>query len=136
MQPEYRILSMEANKNVVIHGMEDVIKRDLEKHKALLDRTKLENLAFKKARADEIKKKKHYRSLIGGGKYSDDALKESIEMIKVNITNMSNKVKLSEEKIKHHALIVETLMGQLDDQMEALKYSLKCKEEAARGIGD
>ena len=45
---------------VVIAGIEDIIKRDLENHKALLDRTKVEELSFREARSHEIKKKKNY----------------------------------------------------------------------------
>ena len=101
---------------VVIAGIEDIIKRDLENHKALLDRTKVEELSFREARSHEIKKKKNYKGLIGGGKYNDDSLRASMKDIATNIRHMSDKVTLSQEKIKHHQEIVDTLTEQLADQ--------------------
>jgi len=111
---------MGAEPIMVVEGMEDVIKLDLEKHKDLLDRTKHELQAYTGARAHEIKKKKHYKSLIGGGKYDDEALRRSMDEIGVNITHMSNKVKAAQEKIEHHTLIVDTLSKQLEDQYKGL----------------
>jgi len=112
---------MEAN--IVIKGIEKVIKRDLEKHKILLERSTIEMLSFKEAVSHEVKKKKHYKTLIGEGKYNDDALRKSMDMIAVNIKHLSDKVKVSQDSIDHHRLIVDTLTKQLEDQNESLaKY--------------
>ena len=119
VQQELRIQFMEAN--IVIKGIEKVIERDLEKHKILLDRSKLEMLSFKKAVSHEIKKKKYYKSLIGDSKFDDVALNESMGMIAVNIRHLSDSVKVSQDSIDHHALIVDDLTQQLEDQYKGLK---------------
>ena len=107
--------------NLVVEGIEDIIKRDLVNHKSLLERTKLELLSFRQARSHEIKKKKHYVSLIGDGKYDDDSLRKSIKDMNVNIRHMSDKADLAEKKIQHHTLIVDTLTENLKKQNEGLK---------------
>ena len=101
---------------VVIDGIKELIERDLENHKMMLERTKGELLSFREGRSHEIKKKKHYKSLIGGGKYNDDSLRTSMDEIAMNIRHMSDKCELAEEKIKHHQMIVDTLTEQVNDQ--------------------
>ena len=107
--------------NIIIKGIEKVIKRDLEKHKVLLERCQVELLGFRTAVSHEIKKKKYYKSLIGGAKFNDEALEKSMNMIAVNIRHMSDKAKTSKEAIAHHSLIVDTLTEQLQNQEEALR---------------
>lgn len=110
---------MEANEpKVVIRGIDKVIKRDLGKHKDLLQRAKLSLRSFRQATSHQVKKKKHYLSLIGEGKFNDDSLRESVNMINVDIRAMADKVKLAEEEISHHTLIVDTLTGQLKEYYE------------------
>lgn len=106
---------------MVVEGIEEVIKKDLGTHKIILERTNIEILSFRTAVSTEVKKKKHYLSLIGGGKFNDDALRTSIDQMNVNITHLSNKVKLSQDKIKHETLIVDTLTEQLDNQYKDLE---------------
>jgi len=108
---------------VVIRGIEEVIKRDLELHKAILERTKEELLSFRVGRSHEIKKKKHYKNLIGGGKYDDASLRVSMDDIATNIRHMSDKCDAAQEKIKHNQLIVDTLTQQLGDQMYLLSQA-------------
>ena len=98
-----------------IKGIDKVIKLDLEKHKDLLERSKLELDSYRESVSHLIKRKKHYKSLLNGSKYSDEALRESMGMIAVDIRAMSDKVKLSQDAIDHHTLIVDTLSRQLDD---------------------
>jgi len=100
---------------VFIKGIDKIIKRDLEKHKGMLDQCKLGLTSFREAVSHQVKKKKHYKSLIGGEKYDDDALRKSMEMIAIDIRHMSDKVKLTQEEIEHHSLIVETLSTQLEE---------------------
>ena len=107
---------------IIIEGIDVVIKRDLAKHQILLERSKLELTSYRQARSHEIKKKKHYKGLIGGGKYDDDALRKSMKDIAINIRHMSDKEKLSKDAIEHHTLIVDTLTQQLDD------YNIDIKE--------
>lgn len=116
---------------IVIEGIEEVIKKDLKKYQEILERNKLELIAYRNARSHEIKKKKHYKNLIGGGKYNDDSLRESMNQIAINIRHMSNKVDLTEKAIKHHTEIVDTLTEQLENQMKGLKVLAKYREQNA-----
>ena len=111
---------MEA-KDVVIVGIEDVIKRDLVKHRGYLDQAQTELLAYKQARVVEVDKKKHYRKQIGGGKYNDDSLRKAMSNIAINIRHMDDKIKLTDDRIEHETLIVDTLAGQLAEQEKSLE---------------
>lgn len=104
---------------LVVEGLEDVIKLDLDRHKEILSQAKNSLVSFRHGLSHELKKKKHYKSLIGGGKYNDDALKQSIQQININIRHMSDKVKITQEKIAFEDNIVQTLTKQLAEQ-EAL----------------
>jgi hypothetical protein len=115
---------------VIIDGLEVIIKRDLEKHKLLLIRSKADLDAFRLALSHQIKKKKHYVFQVGGGKYSDAALWESIAMIGVDIRHISDKAKLAEEALAHHSLIVDTLTAQLAEQHKNLKILVEFRERA------
>lgn len=116
MPQEPQIPSMDRKEPVVrIKGMDKVIKLDLEKHKDLVKRSKLELDSYRESVSHLVKRKKHYKSLINGGKYNDESLRESMKMIAIDIQAMSNKVKLSQDAIDHHTLIVDTLTTQLDD---------------------
>lgn len=109
---------------IAIEGIEEITKRDLVKHKALIAQTQAELDSYRQARSHEVQKKKHYRELIGEGKYDDDALRASMKDISINIRHMSDKAKAAEEKLKHHQLIVDTLSQQLEDhegQMQTLR---------------
>ena len=123
---------------VVINGIKEIIERDLELHKSLLERTKMELLSFRDGRSHEIKKKKHYNKLIGGGKYDDDSLRTAMLDIATNIRHMSDKCDMSQEKIKHHQLIVDTLTEQLGDQnymlAQAELYYQEHPEERPNGF--
>ena len=100
---------------VFIEGIDVVIRLDLGKHKELLAQTQAELLSFRAARDHESARKRHYYRLIGGDKYDDDALRKSVEDIRLNIRHLSDKAKLAEEKEEHHTLIVDTLTAQLAD---------------------
>jgi hypothetical protein len=107
---------------IVVEGMEDVIERDLEKHKSLLERTQMELLGFRQARSHEIKKKKHYLSLIGGDKFDDEALQNAIDtQININIRHFSDKCKMAQDNIKLHTRIVDELTEQLRMQMMGVR---------------
>lgn len=111
-------MAVRKEPKIVIKGIDKVIKRDLGKHKELLQQSKLSLLSFREAVSHQIKKKKHYLSLVGGGKFNDDSLKESINMINIDIRAMSDKTKLADEEISHHTLIVDTLTKQLQEYYE------------------
>jgi len=116
---------------IIIEGIEEVIKKDLKKHQGLLSRSNLELIAYRNARSHEIKKKKHYKNLIGGEKFNDDSLRASMNDIAINIRHMSDKVELTEKAIKHHTEIVDTLTEQLENQMKGLKVLAKYREQNA-----
>jgi len=100
---------------VFIEGIDDVIKLDLGKHKELLAQTQVELESFREAVTHESARKRHYYRLVGGGEYDDDALLRSVKDIRINIRHLSDKVKLAQDKIEHHTLIVDTLTEQLRD---------------------
>lgn len=117
---------------IVVEGLEKVIEKDLERHKVLLDRSNQEKQAYQKAKSHEIKRKRYYLSLIGGDKYDDDALRESVRQINQNINHLEQKVKLSKDAIEHHKLIVDTLSAQLKDHNDRLA-ALRRDNGADRG---
>lgn len=110
----------QSHPDVVIEGLEVVIERDLEKHKGILERSKQELLSWEQARGHEIARKKAWRKLVGGGKYDDDALRESIRQSNVNIRHLSDKVDAAKESITFETQIVDTLTRQLEDQNRGL----------------
>ena len=122
---------------VVIDGIKELIKRDLENHKFELDKAKRELLNFREARSHEIKKKKHYKNLVGGGKYNDESLENSMVDTAINIRHMSDRCDERVEAIAHHQLIVDTLSEQLADQIyllgQAERYYQEHPEERPNG---
>ena len=113
---------------IVIKGIDAVIKRDLEKHKVLLQQSQTSLTSFKEGRTHEVRRKRHYRKQIGNGKYNDESLKKSIKDINVNIRHMSDKVKMAEDQIEHHTRIINHLEKQLkqyDEDMKELAQSRK-----------
>ena len=99
----------------IIEGMDVIIRRDLDKHKNLLEIANNNLLSYREAVSHQVKKKKHYSKLIGGGEFNDNSLRESIQMINVDIRHLSDKVKLTNDEINHHKEIVDTLTQQLED---------------------
>ena len=112
---------------IFIEGIDVIIRRDLQKHKKLLEQAHREEEAYQQSHAQLIARKKHYRKLIGGGKFDDDALKRAMNGIAIDIRAMSDKIKLSKDAIEHHRLIVNTLTGQLADYEK--------QAEIARSLG-
>lgn len=111
---------------IVIEGIEEIIKRDLKKHQMLLERNDCEMTEYKNALSYQLKKLKHYDLLLKGeNKYNKDSLSKSIDMIEVDIKQIENKIKLTNDAMEHNTLIVNTLTKQLEEQMEALKYLYK-----------
>lgn len=100
---------------VFLEGIDVVIKRDLAKHKGEKARRGDELIAYKTALATLISRKRHYRGLIGTGKYDDKAMVASIEGINVDIRAMQDKIKLTKEASDHHTMIVDKLSEDLSD---------------------
>ena len=123
---------------VVIQGLEQVIERDLDKHRMLLERTANELAVWRAGRSHEIRKKKHYAGLIRGQgpraeKYDKEALRAALDGINVNIQHLSDKCQGAEEKIAHHAEIVDTLTAQLAQQKRDLAFLAAYRERYASG---
>lgn len=112
---QYMSKDRRIDPEVFIEGIDAVIKLDLGKHRELLAQTQIELASFREARDHESARKRHYFRLIGGDKYDDDALLQSVKDIRINIRHLSDKAKLAEDKIEHHRLIVDTLTDQLKD---------------------
>lgn len=96
-----------------IEGIDEVIRRDLEKHKGLLAQEQLNLQAYQNSVSHAIAYKKHYSRLIGGGKYDDDSLRRSMDQHRTNIRHLQDKVKLTKDAIAHQTLIVDTLTEDL-----------------------
>ena len=107
-------------RHVVIEGLEEIIKRDLLQHRAILERTKGELDAYTTSRAHEIKRKKHFAGLVGGGKYDDAALQVALDQANINVRHLSDKMQLSRDKITHEKEVVDSLVIQLEEQNAGL----------------
>ena len=107
--------SRRVDPELFVEGIDVVIKLDLGKHQALLAQTQAELLSFIEARDHESARKRHYYRLIGGGEYDDEALKQSVADIRINVQHLADKAKLATDKVAHHSLIVDTLTEQLQD---------------------
>ena len=106
--------------DVVIEGLEEILKRDLLEHEALLDRTKTELAAYQAAHIYEKNKKKHYEQLLANGKFKLGPMTVALKGIDINIRHMKDKMQLSRDKIEHEVLIVNTLKEQLENQNNGL----------------
>jgi predicted TIM-barrel fold metal-dependent hydrolase len=108
-------LKQREDPEIFLEGIDSVIKLDLGKHKEMLSQVHDELSSYREAVSHESARKRHYYRLVGKGRYNDEALLKSVKDIRVNIRHLSDKVKLSEDKIEHHRLIVDTLTEQLED---------------------
>lgn len=122
-----------ADPQIVIEGMEEILERDLAKHRGIVEQTKIELDAFLDARSYEVRKKKHYRSLVNAGEYDETAMEAAIAQIDVNLRHMADKAKLSREKVAHYQEIVDRLEEELADQYKGLKY---LSEQRRDGLAD
>lgn len=122
-----------ADPQIVIEGMEEILERDLAKHEGTVENAQRELEAYREGRAYEVRKKKHYRSLVNAGKYDQKAMESAIEQIDINLRHMADKVKLSKERIAHHQEIVDKLKEELANQYRGLKH---LEEQRKDGTAD
>ncbi len=105
---------MEANRgDIVIEGLDLIIIRDLDKHKALLERNIIELQAISAARSTEIERKKFYKTQIGERNYNDKAMAIAIGQMSVNITKYSSTIAGLQDAKAFNTNIVDTLTKQL-----------------------
>lgn len=110
------------NPDIVIEGMEEIINRDLLKFQEVLKQKNVELLAYREARAYLVKRKKEYTKLLeGDNKYKKDSLNNALDMMVIDIRQISDKIKLTEEAIEHYKLVVDTLTEQKKAQDLGLK---------------
>jgi hypothetical protein len=124
---------MEHNEDerlVVIEGLEVIIERDLEKHKALLKKRQEEKLAFIEARSYVIQRKKMWnKHLKGDNGYDKEALRRQMNEMAVDIRKWSDRLKLAQDGIEHETLIVDTLSEQLKDQYKGLRLVAEARNK-------
>ena len=102
-------------------GIDIIIKRDLDKHKSLLEKNIIDILAMQNAIAAEIARKNYYGEQKGNRKYKDDAMDTAITQMTKNINGYSVRIKIVEEERVLNTRIVDTLTLQLQEYYEGLK---------------
>jgi len=130
---EYLIQFTEANMlekrgDIFIEGIDVIIRRDLDKHGALLEKNQLDIQALQRARSNEIDRKRFYGDQKGKRKYRDDAMDIAIKQMNTNIAGLSVKIKQAEDMKVENTIIVDALSKQLKD------YDLGIREMAKRKI--
>ena len=130
---------MEVNNNdeiqVVIEGLEDIIERDLNKHRGIVEQTKRELEVFKQARSYQVQKKKHYKMLMQtDNKYDKEAMQTAKDMINIDIRHYSDKVDGANQILAFNQNIVDTLEKQLVEQREGLKVLAKHRKKELDGL--
>ena len=106
-----------------IEGIDVIIKRDLDKHKSLLNNNNLDIQAFENARDTEIKRKRFYNEQKGKRNYDDDAMDKAINQMAINITHLSDRIKITKELRQQNTHIVDTLTEQLEQYYIDLRNS-------------
>jgi hypothetical protein len=109
-------------------GIDIIIKRDLDKHKDLLEGNILSIQSLQRARSNEIARKRFYGEQKGKRRYRDDAMDKAIEQMNKNIGHLSIQIKLTEGRRDRNTFIVDTLTKQLEEYnnkvRELAKYRL------------
>lgn len=110
---------------VVIHGMLEIIEKDLKKAKQVKEFAVKDRESWKIAISHEVRKKRAYRKLIGGEKYDDNALKNSISQMNQNLNHLNRKVTTADQKIDFQDNIINTLTKNYKEHKEALEEFAK-----------
>ena len=108
-----------------IEGIDVIIRRDLDKHKSLLERDNMNILAFEEARNSEIQRKRFYVGQKGKRNFNDEAMDTAITQMRVNIEHLSGRIKITKELRAQNTQIVDTLTKQLDEYYKMLKEVVK-----------
>lgn len=113
---------MVANRgDIFVEGIDVIIKRDLNKHKSLLDKNNIDIQVLQVGRNNEINRKRYYRGQKGKRKFNDNAMEIAIAQMRVNIRQFSDRITITQEQKKQNTIIVDTLTKQLDDYYKSLK---------------
>ena len=111
--------------DIFVEGIDVIIRRDLEKHTALLEQNNINIQHFRDAQSNEIKKKQFYGEQKGKRKYRDADMDKAISQMNINIKHISNRIKIAEELKKENTVIVDTLTEQLKDYDKGMKNYLE-----------
>jgi hypothetical protein len=117
-----------------VEGIDVIIRRDLDKHKALLNMNNINIQNFEAARNSEIGRKRFYGEQKGKRNYSDDAMDTAIRQMNTNIGKFERDIKLTKDQRELNTRIVDTLTVQLkayDVGYKEMVDQLR-KENAAR----
>ena len=111
--------------DIFIEGIDIIIRRDLEKHKALLEKDIMGIESLQVARSNEIRRKQFYGEQKGKRRYKDNAMNTAIEQMNKNIGHLSMRIKFTEDMKKQNTLIVDTLTEQLKEYDTMLRTIAK-----------
>ena len=112
---------MEAKRGTVfVEGINVIIKRDLDKHKSLLERDILNINHFQETRNSEIQRKKFYAEQKGKRNYDDAKMDEAILQMNKNIAHLSARIDITRKLKEQNTLIVDTLTKQLEQYYKDL----------------
>ena len=109
----FMVVNMIERGDIFVEGIDVIIRRDLDKHKAILEMNVMDIQAFQKSRSSEIEK--------GKRRYRDDAMDEAIEQMNKNIGHLSIRIKFAEELRDQNTIIVDTLTKQLEDYNKGIR---------------
>lgn len=114
---------MAVRGDIFIEGIDVIIERDLNKHKSLLEKNNMDIQAMEHAISSEIQRKKYYNKQKGKRNYNDEAMDTAMEQMRVNISHLGNKLKVTKELRIQNTQIVDTLTPQLAQYYKDLKNS-------------
>ena len=114
--------------DIFIEGLDVIIRRDLNKHKSLLEVNILNIHSLQATRASEIDRKRFYGEQKGKRRYRDDEMDKAIEQMNKNIAHLSIKIKFTKDQRDQNTIIVDTLTEQLNG------YELGLRAMARRKI--
>lgn len=115
-----------------IEGIDVIIRRDLDKHKALLDMNNINILTFTTSRDNEINRKRFYGDQKGKRRYQDEAMDIAIKQMNTNIGKFERDIKFTKEQKEMNTRIVDTLTEQLKEYEVAQKDYIKHLQNANR----
>ena len=117
----FMVVNMIERGDIFVEGIDVIIRRDLDKHKAILEMNVMDIQAFQKSRSSEIERKRFYGEQKGKRRYRDDAMDEAIEQMNKNIGHLSIRIKFAEELRDQNIIIVDTLTKQLEDYNKGIR---------------
>jgi len=120
--------------DIFVEGIDIIIRRDLDKHKALLEKNILDIQSIHGSRNGEIGRKNFYQEQKGKRKWKNDAMDTAIAQMNNNIARFTHQL-LGLEKLKEdNTFIVDTLTQQLIDYNNGLSQLSQMRKEELDAI--